>query len=1419
MQYDMSRTTLFEVSWEVCNKVGGINAVVSSKALQAVERFGDNYYLLGPDLPRNDDFEETNEHGWDLLRQTMAMRNLRCRFGRWNIPGRPKVILVSFKDRYTQSQLLYELWNRYGVDSMSGGWDYVEPVMFSTACGEVIAAAYQTLVEPVDGPAVAQFHEWMCGAGLLAVKRLAPNVGTIFTTHATMLGRSMAGSGCDIYKQMGQINPAREAAAYNITAKCSMETVAAREADCFTTVSQITADEAAAFLGRRPDVVTPNGLDLRVIPDYSRDRRVPEKQRAEILGAAGRLLRRELPAQTRLLLISGRYEFHNKGIDVFLDALAGVNRDLRQSETHVLAVCAVMGGHSGVNQDAVSGDPGRRPEGGEWWISSHHVYDRPHDPILNTCRRLGLDNRPENHVQVIFVPALLDGRDGFLNMPYEDVLAACDLGVFPSWYEPWGYTPQESAARAVPTVTTDLSGFGIWARTVKQSGGECGVDIIARRQQTYEDTVAALQARISTYVAYPPEEIATRRAAVRLLADKCSWEQFFPHYLEAFRQALDKAAERGAMQSAPIASESLSRILAGSTSATPTLHGFTAVAKLPEEIGRLRELAYNLWWCWRSEAWELFAALDPSAWDACGHNPVHMIEKADNARLEELARDAMYLSRYRETMAAFDAYMAEQPQTSADIFPERPIAYFSTEYGLNECLPIYSGGLGVLSGDHLKSASDLNLPLVGVGLLYKNGYFRQQIDKDGRQIALYPENDFSTLPLEQVKNKIGEPLEVELDLPGRHLYAWVWRVQVGRIPLYLLDTDTPKNTPEDRRITERLYVADRDYRIRQEILLGMGGVRLLELLNLQPSVYHMNEGHSAFLIFERIRTLMMERGLSFDAAGEVVRGSNLFTTHTPVDAGNERFSLELMERYFSDYARSLNISWQDFLRTGRLPGNDRGVFEMTVLALNYSFKANGVSRLHGHVSRHMWHGAWKGVPTSEVPIGYVTNGVHMPSYVGPALKVLLDRFLGQDWVTLPPHSPTWEKVENLPDNQLWAARQHQKGLLLDRIRAGLGDMFKKFAIGRSHQKEIMNRLDPSTLVIGFARRFAPYKRANLLFADPDRLESILNDAERPVILVFSGKAHPADTQGIDIMQEVIRRSHEPRFMGRIFFLEDYSLAVSRFMVQGCDVWLNTPRRPYEASGTSGQKVPVNGCLNLSVSDGWWCEGYNGRNGWTIGPVVTQTLPSNEQSDYADAESLYTLLEETVVPLYYDRNVDGIPHRWLELVKNSLRTLTPCFSSHRMVREYFEDYYQPAAARYKELSIDDAAPARHLAEWKKDVAGRFSSLRIEQIRVEGVADNVLPCFRPLGVTASIVPGSMKAEELLVQLVAGPSDGSDFPARPDVVQLEYVRTTGDGRLIYTGSYTPRHNGHHAYGVRVMPVTEGLASPLDTLLVAWG
>ena len=1413
------RTTLFEVSWEVCNKVGGIYAVVSTKVLEAVAHFGENYYLLGPDTGKNAEFVETSEPCWDALKGALAARNISCRFGRWQIPGKPKVILVSLKERYDKNQLLAELWTRYGVDSLAGGWDYIEPLMFSTVCGEVIAAATESIAKPSEGRVVAQFHEWMCGGGLLAIKKLEPRVGTVFTTHATMLGRAMAGSGFDIYKQMYQINPKQEAGAYNITSKCTMETASAREADCFTTVSNITADEATVFLGCKPDFVTPNGLDLSVIPDFSQNRELARKHRKAIFDACGRLLRTPIPEDARVFLISGRYEYHNKGIDVFLEALAEVNEALRNSGKTVLAIASVMGGHSGVNPDAVSGDPEKHPEDGGHFICSHHAHNPKLDPILKNCKRLNLRNDPEDPVKIVFIPAQMDGYDGFLNLPYYDIMSACHLGVFPSWYEPWGYTPQESAALAVPTVTTDLSGFGHWVHDLPEgSVDKSGISIVQRRHTSYEATVQAIKQIALDYACEPRGGVQSRRESVRAMMHECSWQKFFKHYISAYDLALEKAKARFEYSNGDTPRLSSTLKTSNSLSA-PVLRSFTSVVKLPPAIARLRELAHNMWWYWNPHSWALFADINPTVWMQSHNNPVLTLDTSSNDHMETLAADPLYVQHYKAIMEEFDEYMQAPPKEHAELGKENPVAYFSMEYGLASCLPIYSGGLGVLSGDHLKSASDLNLPLVAVGLLYKSGYFRQQLDKEGRQIALYPENDFSTLPVQRVTDENGVPVDLELELPNRKLFAQIWKVQVGRIPLLLMDTDTPKNMPEDRKITSRLYEADRDYRLRQEILLGIGGVRMLRLLGILPSVFHMNEGHSAFLILERIRLFMREEGLSFTEAAELVRGSNIFTTHTPVEAGNEIFTVDRMEAYFMPYAQELGLSWQDFLRLGKPDTSERHVFEMTLLALNHSHKSNGVSAMHGVVSRHMWQKNWPGVPTVEVPIGHVTNGIHVPSYLGPAMKALWDGHLGDGWQSMPAESSIWKRVSTIPDSQFWGARLIQKNTLLDVIRESLPATFRKYGITGNRQKNMLSSLTPNALIFGFARRFAPYKRASLLFANPDRFASIIADAKQPVLFVFSGKAHPADTQGADLIQEIIRFMLDPRFFGHVFFLEDYSLEVSRSLSQGCDVWLNNPRRPLEASGTSGQKVPVNGGINCSVSDGWWCEGYNGNNGWTIGQVLTGDRLPEDQSDHDDAEALYELLEKTIIPLYCDSGSMNLPSAWIKVAKESMASLTMRYSSNRMVSEYHTDYYLPAAKRHAELVKNNKALPRLLADWKKSIGIRFNAVRIEDVSVNGLTGATLYEVDRLTFRVRLHLAGLNPTEVRVELVAGPGTEQGFVAGlPDLVPLELIGKEGESH-IYEGRYSPGQTGGHAYGVRVMPVVPGLGSPFETGLVLWG
>lgn len=1408
---------LFEVSWEVCNKVGGIYTVISSKMPAAVRSFGDNYVLLGPDLKNNLEFEETDEECWARVRELTAIRDIPCRFGRWKIPGEPKVILVNYSKKYNKDQLLFQLWEEFGVDSISGGWDYVEPVMFGMACGEVIETIMNLDARPRGVRIAAQFHEWMSAAGLLYLKKRIPEIGTIFTTHATILGRSLSGSGMDIYAEMENISPLREASTQNVAAKYSMEVAAAREADCFTTVSEITAIEAKNFLGRAPDVVTSNGLDIEHIPDLAVNRKPAQEARRKIMSAASRFLRRTLPADTKIVVISGRYEFHNKGVDVFLQALSRLEKDMTENQT-VLALLFMLGGHRDLIPSLQS--EYAKAESGSPPIATHRLDYEASDPILETCNRLGFRNTPQNKVNVVFMPAYLNGHDGLFNMGYYEVLSGCDLGVFPSYYEPWGYTPMESAAYAVPTVTTDQAGFGNWVQNTL--GENCGVIILRRRGIKFDTINENLYGIFKNFISWEPEEMRRRSQAAREAAVRAGWDAFYQDYLLAYEKAL-AIADKRTTKATEFRAE-LRHTFTSTSSSQPHFRTFTAVVNLPKKIRRLREVAYNLWWAWNPKALEVFAHLDPKLWEGMGNNPVKMLESVSPERLVEAADNESYMILYHQVLQQFDDYMSEKginkKLTAIDeIKWSSPVAYFSTEYGLHECIPIYSGGLGTLSGDTLKTASDLSIPLVGVGLLYRSGYFRQTIDREGLQIAEYPESDFSNMPVQIVQDDMGNEVQIALELPGRTLFANIWEIKVGRISLYLLDTDVAKNTPQDRKITNRLYPADQRTRIEQEILLGMGGVRLLKKLGIKPRVYHMNEGHSAFLVFERISTLMTEEGLLFDEAEEVVRSSSVFTTHTPVEAGNERFNRDLMEYYFSGFIKRTGISWSQFWDLGRKEIGDDKPFYMTILALKMSHVHNAVSRIHGSVARHMWRDVWKGFYDTDIPIIHVTNGVHMQTYLAPRMREILDTYLGLEWEKSISDPKRWKRVYNIPDSVLWRVRYELKQNLINYMRDNIARHGVKYSYSKTWREDILGRINPSALLVGFARRFAPYKRADLIFRDLDRLDRLVNHETRPVHFVFSGKAHPNDQMGRDLLKRVIDITKDPRFVGKIFFIEDYGIEAARYLVQGVDVWLNNPRKPLEASGTSGQKVTVNGVLNLSVSDGWWPEGYDGANGWTIGALAKDFTEEDDSSDESESLSLYSLLEDVIAPLFYDRDALGIPERWIGMIKRSMETLVPKFNTDRMLTEYYESMFLPTAKRDFEVTLDSFKLARELADWKRKVPLRFSSLRLLDVSIEGMQGDSVFVDRPFVVHVRVDPGKLDAEELLIEMVIGKRDGQLFVRTPSCIPLKVVQKDRQGILTFSGEYVVRENGPHSFGIRVMPFNKDLASKTELGLVMWG
>ncbi len=839
------------------------------------------------------------------------------------------------------------------------------------------------------------------------------------------------------------------------------------------------------------------------------------------------------------------------------------------------------------------------------------------------------------------------------------------------------------------------------------------------------------------------------------------------------------------------------------------IRSFSVVPSLPARIEALRTIAYNVRWSWNHQAIELFRRLDRDLWETSGHNPVKMLGTIDQARLEEAAADDAFLAHLDRVAGEFECYGASETTWFAKHYGRRGgsplIAYFSAEFGLTESLSIFAGGLGVLAGDHLKSASDLGVPLVGVGLLYQQGYFRQYLSQGGWQQESFADNDFHNLPVSPAICRDGKPLTIAVEFPGRCVAARVWRVQVGRNALYLLDTNIDANTrSEDRDITDQLYGGDREMRIRQEIMLGIGGYRALEALGIVPTVYHMNEGHAAFVALEHTRRLMQTRGLSFAEARELATASLVFTTHTPVEAGHDYFSPDLMGRYFGDYIHCLGLSWDDFMALGRRSPHDQGDFCMTILALRFSSYRNGVSRLHGQVSRRMWQMLWPGVPGDEVPITHITNGVHFKSWTSDEINHLYDRYLGPNWREEPANRDIWHRAYSIPAEELWRTHERRRERLVAWARNRVREQRIRRSAPQAEIEAANEVLDPEALTIGFARRFATYKRATLILHDIPRLRRILLDPERPVQIIFAGKAHPADNAGKELIRQVTALSREPELGRRLVFIEDYDMAVARYLVQGVDVWLNNPRRPLEASGTSGMKAAANGALNLSTLDGWWDEVWRqpGRPdgiGWAIGRG--EDYDDSAYQDQVEAEALYDQLERDVIPTFYDRGVDRLPRKWIARMKDSIATLCCFVNTHRMVRDYTEEFYLPAHERFCALDAGNAAGARDLAAWLARVRAAWPQVRI--VMVEDGPAEAVPVGALLHIRAHVRLGDLTPEDVSVQLYIGRVSSSGDIAEARKIQMRDTGTGAQGARIFEATgVSCSDSGMHGYTVRVLP-----------------
>lgn len=1401
---------LFEVSWEVCNKVGGIYTVIATKSLYLKSELKRHHILIGPDVwmnvEENPDFIEDPllYRGW---RDKAAEEGLRIRVGRWNVPGTPVSILVDFKQYLTKKdELLTSMWKDFGVDSLTGNWDYVESALFGYAAGRVIESFYRYNLTPSD-KVVAQFHEWMTGAGLLYLKKSQLPIATVFTTHATVVGRCVAGNNLPLYDSMKIYDGDAKAKEFNVVARHSLEKRSAANADIFTTVSEITAVECKQFLGRDVDIVTPNGFENSFTPATEEDYDALRKAaRSRFIDVATAMSGETVPENAVFVGIGGRYEWKNKGIDVFIDALAKLNETGFEGKP-VQAFIMIPSGHKGADKELVAKLAGN----GSDYVTqtSHYLMEPEYDIVTRRLRELGLKNATGDKVKVYFIPSYLNGDDGIFNMKYYDLLVGLDLTIFPSYYEPWGYTPLESLAFRVPTLTTTLAGFGMWVRS-HYPEAHPGITVIDRNDSNYAEVVDGVVARVKEIAGLNKDMRKEYMSNAKSVSEIALWENNIVYYKQAYSAALEKViSEKGAF---PEIRSDKSMQYRKIDVNKPSWNSVFILRHLPDSLKDLETLSRNLWWCWNESAKELFRSIDPQAWANSGENPIAMLDKVSLKRYHALEKDNEFLARLNAVMAEFNSYMALKAERKSP-----SIAYFCMEYGLDTSLKIYSGGLGILAGDYLKETSDMNTNLVAVGLLYRYGYFTQILSAQGNQVSNYDAQDFMKIPAVPVRDAAGNWMTVSVAFPGRNLNARLWRVDVGRTELYLMDTDYEDNLPEDRSVTHHLYGGDWENRLKQELLLGVGGIRALRKLGLNPEVYHCNEGHAAFTGLERLREYIQQENLDFSEAMEVVRASSLFTTHTPVPAGHDAFDEGLLRKYIGHYPQRLKIDWETMMGLGKINGADvNEKFSMSILAANISQEVNGVSWLHGEVSKDILSSMWPGYLPEELHVSYVTNGVHYATWTAPEWKALHAKVFGDAFRTSHYDKSCFEGIYKVSDKDIWSVRTTLRARLIAAIRERLTDTACANHYSPRQIVTIKETLRDDVLTIGFARRFATYKRAHLLFRDLDRLNEIVNNPSRPVQFIFAGKAHPADKAGQDLIKMIVDVSKMPQFIGKIVFVPNYDISLAKLLVQGVDVWMNNPTRPLEASGTSGEKAAMNGVMHFSVLDGWWVEGYRPGAGWAL--PMERTYDDQNYQDELDAATIYTIIENDIAPLFYDTdNETGRSAGWIEYIKNTVAQVACNFTTNRMLSDYIRQYYEPESARSSSLVADDFKVAREIAAWKKHLRREWANVSVVSVVKPDDSYDSMSIGNVFNSEITLNIGDLRPEDIGVELLFATTDRKGKLHIQEKFEFAPVEVH-DEVAVYRASILPERAGLYQVAARIYAKNALLPHRQDFELVRW-
>lgn len=1402
---------VFETSWEVCNKVGGIHTVISTKALSITKKFKNKYILIGPDIwqhTENKEFTE-NKELFKSWRAKAESEGLRVRVGNWNIAGNPVVILVDFSHYVSnKNEILRYYWDTYKLDSLNSSWDYIESVLFGYAAAKVIESFVKFNTASREN-VLCHFHEWMTGSGLLYIEDRIPKIGSVFTTHATVVGRSIAGNGYPLYDNMKGYNPEEMAYRFGVQHKHFLEKITAKVADTFTTVSEITALEALHFLGRKTDIVMPNGFEDSFVPTakaFDKQRKEAKKQLHKVAQA---LVGHALDEETKMVAISGRYEFRNKGIDTFIDSLGALNRNPKNKK-EIIAFVLIPTAHEGVNQGLLHNlENPQQAVSNEQKYLTHYLSDPSNDSILRRISEQQLFNRKEDKVKVIFCPSYLNGNDGIFNLSYYELLIGLDGTVFPSYYEPWGYTPLESLAFKVPSITTSLSGFGKWVSEFYPEKQESLI-VIPRNDNNYGDVVSEITKKLLFLLEVKQAEFEELRNTAGKISEIALWKNLSKYYFKAYELTLENIEER--IVSLPhIETQSSSFFEKSKIVNNPIWRNVIIHRAIPKSLESLEELAKNLWWCWNDEASELFKSIDQQKWIDSRKNPIALLDTIPLSRYKELENDASFMKRLSKVYGDFQVYMSKKAEMQSP-----SVAYFSMEYGLHSSLKIYSGGLGILAGDYLKEASDKATKITGVGLLYRYGYFTQKLSSAGNQEADYEAQDFSKIPVSPVFDANGKWLIVSVDLPQRTLYARVWRVDVGRIELYLLDTDFEDNREDDRFVTHHLYGGDWENRLKQEMLLGLGGIKMLRKLGIDTDVYHCNEGHAAFIGLERLGEYIQNHNLSFSEATEVVRASSLFTTHTPVPAGHDFFEEGMLRAYIENYTEKLRVDWEQILALGKIDLHDpKEKFSMSNLAANLSQEVNGVSWLHGEVSKDIFKDLWPGYMPEELHISYVTNGVHQPTWTATLWKEIENEVFGEDYKQHHFDPKGFEGIYKVSDKRIWEVKTQLRAKLLRRVEQKLRLEKNTPYFSPKQLIEIKENLRQDILTIGFARRFATYKRAHLLFTNIERLDKIVNNPERPVQFIFAGKAHPADKAGQDLIKNIVEISKLPQFLGKILFIPNYDMELARHMVQGVDVWMNTPTRPQEASGTSGEKAAMNGVMHFSVLDGWWVEGYREDAGWAL--PMERAYENQEYQNEMDAEMIYNIIEDEIAPAFYEKDKDGISQKWCSYIKNTIAKVAVNFTTTRMLTDYENQYYYPMAERAHQLKKDNFATAIEISSWKRKVSQQWDDIKVVEVESPNKNKQLISIGNTYKGRITLDIADLKSADIGVELVIAKEDKDGKIKVFDKKEFLAVSQEGN-KAVYELEVITEYPGSLQLAVRIFPKNHLLPHRQDFALVKW-